>query len=208
MTRDDFLRNYWSYYMMLEEKFINTLNYVELSKDNENTFSNEYAGLIQLIGSEVDVVFKEYCDRSESERLSIEFYCNYVREDWPEIVDQELEVHRAESLTIQPFEGWRCDRPSQSLKWWEAYNNIKHGRVRNKKEASLKNGLYALGALYMLEMKKLKKIAEETNEIDIPDTKSSLFELKNWEYNFGLLSDYKTKLCNGVPVIDGGNASE
>ena len=61
MQREEFLRNYWAYYLLLEEKFIHTLNYVELAKENFGTYSNEYAALIQMIGAELDSFFKVYC---------------------------------------------------------------------------------------------------------------------------------------------------
>lgn len=49
--------------------------------------------------------------------------------------------------------------------------------------ANQKNVLYALGALYLLEMKYLSKIAN-SNEPDVPNKKSELFELDNWTYHF------------------------
>lgn len=33
----------WEYYLLLESDFIQTLNYVELSTENYDTFSKEYA---------------------------------------------------------------------------------------------------------------------------------------------------------------------
>lgn len=54
MTRKEFLQHYWCYYLVLEEKFKNTLNYVELNWQNAATFSNEYALLLQSIGAELD----------------------------------------------------------------------------------------------------------------------------------------------------------
>lgn len=42
MTRKEFLQHYWRYYLVLEEKFKNTLNYIELDWQNAGTFSNEY----------------------------------------------------------------------------------------------------------------------------------------------------------------------
>ena len=57
MTREEFLRDYWAYYLMLEKKFVHTLNYVSLHTDNESVFSNEYAALIQMIGAEMDSFF-------------------------------------------------------------------------------------------------------------------------------------------------------
>ena len=49
--------------------------------------------------------------------------------------------------------------------------------------ANQKNVLYALSALYLLEMKYLSKIAT-SNEPDVPNKKSELFELDNWTYHF------------------------
>ena len=46
---------------VMKNDFIESLEYVELHKDNFNTFSNGYALLIQAIGAELDVVFKEFC---------------------------------------------------------------------------------------------------------------------------------------------------
>ena len=41
----------------------------------------------------------------------------------------------------------------------------------------------SLSALYLLEMKYLSKIAT-SNEPDVPNKKSELFELDNWTYHF------------------------
>ena len=60
MNRQDFHINYWEYYLMLERKVIDTLNYVELCEDNFSTYSNQFASLIQSIGSELDEFFKIY----------------------------------------------------------------------------------------------------------------------------------------------------
>ncbi len=49
--------------------------------------------------------------------------------------------------------------------------------------ANQKNVLYALGTLYLLEMKYLSKIVA-SNEPDVPNKKSELFELDNWPCRF------------------------
>ena len=61
MTRKELSRNYWRYYGMLEDKFLATVNYVELNQANFQSFSNEYALLLQAIGAELDNFFKAYC---------------------------------------------------------------------------------------------------------------------------------------------------
>ena len=59
LTYDELSRNYWRYYLLLEDKFLQTLHYVELTEDNFFTYSIEYAYLIQSIGSELDSFFQD-----------------------------------------------------------------------------------------------------------------------------------------------------
>lgn len=61
MTRQELMQEYWRYYLMLEKKFIHTFSYVELAEGNYNTYSNEYALLLQSIGAELYSFFKVYC---------------------------------------------------------------------------------------------------------------------------------------------------
>ena len=58
MNRTDFMNHYFRYYLLLEKKFIATLNYVELAKDNFSTFSVEYAHQLLAIGSVISRIEK------------------------------------------------------------------------------------------------------------------------------------------------------
>ena len=62
MNTNEFQKVFWSYYLNLEEKFINTTKYVEVTKDNYLTYSIEYTSLLLNICSEIDVIFKEICN--------------------------------------------------------------------------------------------------------------------------------------------------
>ena len=53
LTGEKFKKLYWNYYNLLEQDFINTLQYVALDYDNFDCFSNEYIKLLELICSEV-----------------------------------------------------------------------------------------------------------------------------------------------------------
>jgi len=48
----------WRYFISIETDFVETLNFVDLDPRNGSAFSNEFAKLLLLIGSEVDVVAK------------------------------------------------------------------------------------------------------------------------------------------------------
>ena len=183
MDRETFMRDYWAYYLMLEDKFIDTTNYVTLAEDNYGTYSNEYAALMQMIGGELDSFFKVYCGYAPTDFKKISDYYTYLMQDYPDVLNQKINVRSAD-IVFQPFAGWDGTRAKQSLPWWMAFDNIKHSRAVNKQDANQKNTLYLLGALYLLEMKYLKNLAKGTRIRDLPDKLSILFDLPGWETRF------------------------
>lgn len=50
MNRKELSQNHWKYYLMLEKRFVESIEFVELHEDNFDAFSNGYALLIQAIG--------------------------------------------------------------------------------------------------------------------------------------------------------------
>ena len=194
MNRETFLRDYWAYYLMLEEKFIHTTSYVTLAEDNYGTYSNEYAALMQMIGGELDSFFKVYCGYAPTDFKKISDYYTYLMQDYPDVLNQKINVRSAD-IVFQPFAGWDGTRAKQSLPWWMAFDNIKHSRAVNKRDANQKNTLYLLGALYLLEMKYLKDITEKSGGRDIPDKESNLFILDGWETKYSSMRGVVFRKC-------------
>ena len=56
----------WYYFLSIVKDFVRTINFVELHAANEKAFSNEYAKLLLLLGSEADVVAKMLCKKIDS----------------------------------------------------------------------------------------------------------------------------------------------
>lgn len=187
MTRDELTKNYWQYYLMLESKFSNTINYVELCTSNFSTISNEYALLLQGIGAELDHFFKAYCGFNATDRKNISDYSVFVLKDFPSIITQSVKVIGSD-VELIPFHGWNVLQAAQSLAWWQAFDNIKHNRLGSFSDANQENVLNMLAALYLLEMKQFGKVAKIINgkftEPDNPDIKSMLFMLPDWEFKF------------------------
>lgn len=187
VKRIKFNNRYWRYYIMLEEKFIKTERYVEIAPGNYNAFSNEYANLLISIGAEADELFKMNCGIEHDERATINDYVMLK----PEIEGAEVEILNREIDNIKPFYGWDNNQPAKSLTWWSAYNAVKHNRGDNRQEASMKNVLYALAALCVLENYMLKRIAVEYNCMDVPSEYSRLFYIKGWKYNSGIINKHE-----------------
>ena len=171
-----FVRSYWDYYLDLEHQFWETRRFVDFSKKNYATFSIEYLKLLQAICSEIDVlskVFVSYINPSYSGG-SIQSWGYHLQQSFKDI--QSIAVEFNSEYMIQPWENWYYEekvkvvegkpRPSYVLKdkahtpqWWVAYNKSKHERTSlynnnnmNYERANLKNVIYALSALFILEV--------------------------------------------------------
>ena len=186
MTPKELERQYWHYYLHLEKQFLNTIEYCELENANYNTFSNAYVLLMQSIGAELDTFFKVYCGFSTSDRKTIADYETAITNEDNNanpfdfsIRDQVITIPQY-GISIKPFDGWDSNYPAQSLNWWQAFTSLKHDRFANRFNGNQKNTLDILGALYLLEMRELKKITDGTDELDTFGNSSELFSLEKW----------------------------
>lgn len=164
---------------MLEKRFMDSIEFVELHEDNFNAFSNGYALLLQAIGAELDTVFKEFCGFNTADRKTIADYAQYILSSIPDIINQKIGVQEYD-IEIQPFMNWSVNQPAQTLPWWGAFTDIKHNRFDRLQQAKQENVLNILGALYLVEMMYLKTITKNTSELDVFDESSNLFTLKKW----------------------------
>lgn len=177
MNREEFTKSYWQYYLLLENKFLQTINYVEPSENNFSAYSVEFAYLLQSIGGELDTFFKFYCDFQLDDRRNISDYKRCIIEKYPDVLNQKVALTKYE-LVLTPFADW----DSLSPEWWTSYNKVKHNRYNNLEYASLKNVLNILAALFLLEMKYFKENSEAHDEFDRPDEESLLFQLVDWQF--------------------------
>ena len=185
MNRSEFMQGYWHYYLLLEEKFSQTLNYVEIVEDNFSAYSVEYAYLLQSIGGELDSFFKQLCGFSLNSYKTMKDYKRAVLQTHPSISSQEIDYVHNNKILLQPFASWSTTAPQTQYRdtWWEAYTQVKHNRPNYLKKASQGHVLYALSGLFLLEMTYLKDITAQSEGLNRPEQESNLFELKNWEFN-------------------------
>lgn len=187
MTKKEFDERYWRYYTILEKRFLNSTEYVELHKDNYKTFSNMYAFLIQTIGAELDVIFKLICGIALTDYANMNAYANYFLKNSNcdefvrhiDVKKQEIIVEGYE-INFIPFKEWDLSKPSESLPWWKAFTNLKHNRFENLHEANQENTLNILGALYFIEVLYLNKISGNEDDFNTVDVASDLFKLKGF----------------------------
>lgn len=144
MITKETMNEIWNYYLSLEKDLDNTSRYIE-PKGQENVYSFEFAKLLVLSCTELESVLKLLCYECNGKKAgNIGEYKGIILEKYPKIVFAEVNIARW-GETIRPFEGW----DKGSLFWWSAYGNVKHNREDNFKEATYKNAVYALSALYI-----------------------------------------------------------
>lgn len=144
MITSEIIKEIWNYYLSLEKDLDNTSRYIE-PKGQENVCSFEFAKLLVLSCTELESVLKLLCyECSGEKRGNIGEYKETILKYYPKIVFARVNVSRW-GETIYPFGGWG----KKNLFWWNAYGNVKHNRGDNFKEATYKNVIYALSALYI-----------------------------------------------------------
>ncbi len=177
-----FIRDYWSYYIELENEFINTIKYVELCKDNYKAYSFEYLKLLQAICSEIDIVGKLVaCSFNSGFKVdrttNIRKWGYEVQQDFPDLQSKSVYIN-GPRYEFVPFKNWKyvtkttkrnakiicLDSNCKGLFWWNDYTFVKHARtlrddsgVLNYSKANLKNVVYSLSALYLLERLYMEK---------------------------------------------------
>lgn len=200
MTRDEFCKLHWNYYMLLEKDFLSTERYVTFdlgdnnlydgpecqNPENSLLYSIEYIKQYQAICSEVDVLMKSICAEFGHNANDMRQYTSIILAQWEGIVNQKVRVN--DEFEIIPFQNWNVDE-YKSPDWWSPYNKVKHERLDHAKDANLKNVINALGGLYILNQYLVKYIADRDNQgkelnddfvLDVPNDISKLFEMTNW----------------------------
>lgn len=193
MTRDEFCKCHWEYYLVLEKDFLEMERYVAFDlgdnclysgnlvtdTGNSECFSNEFIKQYQAICSEVDVILKSICKEMNpnSTANDMEKYSDEVLNTWAAIVQQKVKM---KDIELQPFLNWAMQPQYKSPDWWTPYNKVKHNRLANYKKANLKNTINALAGLYILEQYFVKYIGDRDNVEDVPNDISKLFEMVNY----------------------------
>lgn len=140
------INSMWNYFLVLEDDMNNTTRYIE-PLGNEEVWSFEFLKTLILSCTEVESIFKIMCREIDDTKSAgdIGTYKSTILQKYPKVVDAKVTVKRL-GKDIKPFEGW----DKGPLAWWDAYQHVKHNRENHFKEATYKNAVTALSALYVL----------------------------------------------------------
>jgi len=198
MDVNQYIKSYWRYYLLLEQRLARTEEFVAFDKVNGNTYSIEYLALLQAICSEIDAVGKAvtlYFDPTfKTKNMDINKWGFVVQQHLPEI--DGLEVRFLKDAILVPWHDWKLEKrvnkkgatyyafadKCNSPEWWRAYNKVKHARTAitgdgvNYHLANQKNVLMSLSGLFALHR---LMIASLDRDAYAAMDRSRLFRLPN-----------------------------
>ena len=180
MNRTDFINDFWSRYMMMEREFIHLSEYVKIDEGNYGTFSNEIIKQILLVNVEFENLLKQMAMELGVQSGTMENYKTMLFDTlhWDSIVSQSVKVLNTD-IELVPYNEW--SKKEHGVFWWSVYGELKHDMIANYIKGNFKVLLYSLAALYILELYVVKYIGDKTEDIDVPNDISKLFEICNWE---------------------------
>jgi hypothetical protein len=139
-------------YRAIEDRTANTFKFVALDRDNEKTFSYEFAGILKDSGS----VFSSVMDNlvrnvtaKTKRRYDFRDYRKFLIDEVSNIHLRVVAVNDLFPMIIIPFSALRDLKRGQP-RWWRAYNVIKHSEVIQCQEGNLANAIGSLAALAIL----------------------------------------------------------
>jgi len=138
-------------YSSIEDRFIETLRYVEFHPTNSGVFSYEYASLLRDIGSVfssiLDTFVRETSEIDERKILDIRHYREFIIKEIDAVHDLGTGLKNTpKTLVVVPFKDIREGK----LSWWDAYNSVKHSDIQDYTLGNLGNVLYGLASLAIL----------------------------------------------------------
>ena len=163
------LDNYWNYCLSIERNLEITTNFVEVCDDNDKTYSFEFAKIIMLACSEIDVLCRLLCkainpssdfEDSTTRTGNIKEYADLILPRFPKIVTFEI-YNDKKHCPIIPFKDWHITPSYSSPTWWNDYQLIKHYRHDEYKRANQSNAFYSVAGLIILNFYLYRLIADE-----------------------------------------------
>lgn len=160
---------YWSVYKNLEREVLELTKYVHVDDNQLKVYSMHIADLIVRCAVEIESLSKElywlnggvklYDDETGKERdLYFDTDClNYLDGIWgickKKVIVSCIEMYfeKEENRIISPLHKAN-KRGSSGAIWNKAYQAVKHDRKNSLSKATIKNLIYVLGALYILNL--------------------------------------------------------
>lgn len=138
------------WYLELEERLSQILHVTQYTPETQLIFLPPLVNIVLDSCSLLDAIFREeFIGTEKRNKLTISKFCPYFESTF-NFSGIKTILYQYPLLYLKPFEGWCNNDKYQSLEWWSAYNKLKHDRIREHKNATLKNAVNAICALHQV----------------------------------------------------------
>ena len=181
----EFQLKYWNEYLYYEKEFIGIIDYIYLDKVNLNTYSFKLLEMLIGICSALDKMFRKYTNLN-GQNCDIKNYKDNILNKDNSFYDLRISLVNNSDIALQPFLEWEPHKSIDAPSFWTAYNSVKHDKNGGIINASFKNVMDALGALYLLNIKYMDRIYSNNTLIyqNVPDNINNLFYIEGFEKRF------------------------
>lgn len=172
---------YWSIYKNLENELLSLTNQIHFDDKQLNVYSTKLVDLILRASIEIESISKDIYARNGGNSNPVDEHGNpktlyfdtdcleYLNKKW-NICDKEISIIATNTyftnktnITFQPLKN--SNKRGKNT-WKIAYQAIKHNREENLLKASLKNCIYAIGALYILNLYFIDKEFSQNDKLN------------------------------------------
>ncbi len=181
-------------YKIIYNEFLNILNYIEPINENFDTYSLKNYHLLCQVCMEIENNFKGMLKTHDNNGENIKDYFKLNKHLKLNEYSVSFLINN-NNIILTPFLSWNTANYSDysKLSWYQSYNYVKHNRSIYFKEASLKNILDSLSALYILlhaqfgsfseviTSKNMASLATGDGIYFISDSLFSISNSPNWE---------------------------
>ena len=202
---------FWPIYQKLEEEFKELSYYISIDRKQLKTYSIKIADLILRTVAECENIASVIC---KNEKIKFTDKKGHIRKSvyFNEYIDELNKVFKLDKKLVNPIfnnidsSAFDCKlqpfrketlkvngKEKEIIPWYNAYNKIKHDRVKNYKQANLENLITSLAALFMLNIYLKNEIFYDNYDIN-----KIISKIKNFSDVFEIDFSMKTNRYDNV----------
>ncbi|GHU62217.1 hypothetical protein FACS189445_5020 [Spirochaetia bacterium] len=140
-------------FLLIQSDMKKMFEYIEPSKESLKTYSYRIHELLLRTCIEVEAnfkaIFKDNTFSTDEKKWNISYYKKINITHHLDDYTVKIPIWAGSDRTFTPFADWK-DKTENSLFWYKAYNESKHDRQKNFKQANFKNLVNAIAGLFVL----------------------------------------------------------
>lgn len=211
---------YWAIYRNLERELIELSEQIYFDDEQVSVYSLKIAELLIRASVEVESISKELYlsnggPKADDNKLYFDRDClKYLNEKWClskkkiRIINDNFHFSKEENMCFAPLENAHEEK-SKKAGWLKAYQAIKHNRRKEIKNATLQHLIYAISALYILNLYYRDKVIKVDN-LEWMDSHLYTLDSKIFSFYVRDLNELGNSgnYCIYTPLIEDGEEFE